>query len=30
MDVVNHYDQHRGLNLSESEKHDLVEYLRSL
>ncbi|MEO8627588.1 MAG: hypothetical protein ABI612_05735 [Betaproteobacteria bacterium] len=30
LDVVNHYDQHLGLLLSEHEKHDLVEYLKSL
>lgn len=30
MDVVNHYDQHFDLNLSEGLKRDLVEYLKSL
>ncbi len=30
LDVVNHYDRHLGLLLSEHEKHDLVEYLKSL
>jgi hypothetical protein len=29
-DVVNHYDAHFGLSLSEQEKIDLVEYLKSL
>jgi hypothetical protein len=29
-DVVDHYDQHFGLGLSESERNDLVEYLKSL
>jgi len=29
-DVVNHYDNHLSLNLSSSEKQDLVEYLKSL
>jgi len=29
-DVVNHYDQHFGLLLSDQEKGDLVEYLKSL
>jgi cytochrome c peroxidase len=29
-EVVDHYDGHFGLNLSESDKHDLIEYLRSL
>jgi len=29
-DVVNHYNSHLSLNLSSSEKHDLVEYLKSL
>jgi len=28
--VVDHYDQHFGLGLSESERNDLVEYLKSL
>ena len=30
LDVVNHYDHHFGLGLTESEKSDLVEYLKSL
>ena len=30
MDVVNHYDAHFGLGLTEREKSDLVEYLKSL
>ena len=30
MDVVNHYDTHFGLGLTEREKSDLVEYLKSL
>lgn len=30
LDVVNHYDAHFGLLLSEQEKGDLVEYLKSL
>jgi hypothetical protein len=30
MDVVNHYDIHFGLGLTEREKSDLVEYLKSL
>ena len=30
MDVVNHYDSHLKLSLSENEKADLVEYLKSL
>jgi cytochrome c peroxidase len=30
LDVVNHYDDCKKLNLSESEKNDLVEYLKSL
>jgi hypothetical protein len=29
-DVVNHYDDHFSLKLTASEKHDLVEYLKSL
>ncbi|HSB73131.1 MAG TPA: hypothetical protein VLH58_03405 [Candidatus Methylomirabilis sp.] len=29
-DVVTHYDTHFGLGLTEQEKHDLVEYLKSL
>ena len=28
--VVDHYDDHFRLNLSAPEKHDLIEYLRSL
>jgi len=28
--VVEHYDQHLGLNLSPAEKNDLIEYLKSL
>ena len=28
--VVNHYDRHFGLNLTEAQKADLVEYLKSL
>jgi mono/diheme cytochrome c family protein len=28
--VVNHYDRHLGLNLTESQKADLVEFLKSL
>lgn len=28
--VVEHYDTHFGLNLSDAQKHDLVEYLKSL
>ena len=28
--VVNHYDQQFGLNLSEAQKADLVEFLKSL
>jgi hypothetical protein len=28
-DVVNHYDAHFGLSLSEQEKVDLIEYLKS-
>jgi cytochrome c peroxidase len=30
LDVVNHYDQHFGLNLSAKQKADLVEFLKSL
>jgi hypothetical protein len=30
LDVVNHYDTHFGLGLSDAEKEDLVEYLMSL
>jgi len=30
MDVVNHYDTHFGLGLTQREKSDLVEYLKSL
>lgn len=30
LDVVNHYDRHFGLGLSDAEKSDLVEYLKSL
>jgi hypothetical protein len=30
MDVVNHYDTHLGLGLTDGEKSDLVEYLKSL
>jgi cytochrome c peroxidase len=30
MDVVNHYNNSKKLNLSEAEKNDLVEYLKSL
>jgi hypothetical protein len=30
LDVVNHYNNFGGLNLSEKEKRDLVEYLKSL
>ena len=29
-DVVNHYDIFKSLHLSDQEKHDLVEYLKSL
>ena len=28
--VVDHYDRHLGLALSEAEKRDLIEYLKSL
>ena len=30
LDVVNHYDQHLGLNLTPAQKADLVEYLKTL
>ena len=30
MDVINHYDTHFGLGLTDREKSDLVEYLKSL
>ncbi|HET6594962.1 MAG TPA: hypothetical protein VFG81_05035 [Anaerolineales bacterium] len=30
LDVVNHYDTHFGLGLTDAEKSDLVEYLKSL
>jgi hypothetical protein len=30
LDVINHYDTHFGLGLSDDEKSDLVEYLKSL
>jgi hypothetical protein len=30
LDVVNHYNDHRKLNLSESDKNDLVEYLKGI
>jgi len=30
LDVVNHYDAHFGLSLTEAEKRDLVEFLKSL
>jgi hypothetical protein len=30
MDVVNHYDGFKSLNLTEAEKNDLVEYLKSI
>jgi mono/diheme cytochrome c family protein len=30
LDVVNHYNEHRKLNLSESDKKDLVEYLKGI
>jgi hypothetical protein len=30
LDVVNHYDSFKSLGLSDQEKHDLVEYLKSL
>jgi cytochrome c peroxidase len=30
LDVVNHYDKSKKLNLTEQEKKDLVEFLKSL
>jgi hypothetical protein len=30
MDVVNHYNEHFNLNLSEENKKDLVEYLKGI
>ena len=30
LDVVNHYDSHFKLNLSEADKKDLVEYLKGI
>lgn len=30
LDVVNHYNIHFNLALTDQEKHDLVEYLKSL
>jgi cytochrome c peroxidase len=30
LDVVNHYDSHMSLGLTETEKADVVEYLKSL
>ena len=30
MDVINHYDNFKKLSLTEPEKQDLVEYLKSL
>jgi hypothetical protein len=30
LDVVNHYDEHRNLNLSDADKQDLVEYLKGI
>lgn len=30
MDVVNHYNGFKKLNLTEQDKNDLVEYLKSL
>jgi len=30
LDVVDHYDQHLDLDLSESEKRDLIEYVKSI
>ena len=30
MDVVNHYNGYKKLNLTETEKNDLIEYLKSL
>jgi cytochrome c peroxidase len=29
-DVIDHYDEHQDLNLTDSEKRNLVEYLKSL
>jgi hypothetical protein len=29
-DVVEHYDNHLGLSLSDQEKTDLIEYLKSI
>jgi cytochrome c peroxidase len=29
-DVVEHYDQHFGLNLTAAQKRDLVEFLKSI
>jgi hypothetical protein len=29
-DVVDHYNAHLGLTLSEAERNDLVEYLKSI
>jgi hypothetical protein len=29
-EVINHYDSVRGLKLTEQEKYDLIEYLKSL
>ena len=30
LDVVNHYNEHRNLNLSDADKQDLVEYLKGI
>lgn len=30
MDVINHYNDHFSLHLTDAEKHDLIEYLKSL
>jgi hypothetical protein len=30
LDVINHYDAHFALDLSDAEKADLIEYLKSL
>jgi cytochrome c peroxidase len=30
LDVVNHYNSFKKLNLTEAQKNDLVEYLKSL
>jgi hypothetical protein len=30
LDVINHYDTHFGLGLTDNEKSDLAEYLKSL